>query len=437
MYGAIKRKDGLNMNPFEERPISLEGALYNWETMYPEPYNKRKVDPYTKARIILMNGTEFEANWFSHQMSRHTDNNDLRRAIALTRECEKQQQLRLALLKPADESIIEHTIGYEQLAVDLTAELAKREECCSVKQALDFALLEDFDHLYRYADLLNMTEGVHAENLVGRYTEIMPGRPTVAHHRHPFDNVRCPINSANSSTATVLATMIITGAEQQTMNYYMNSTPFVTSEEGRRLYEEIALVEEEHVTHYGALLDPNATWLEMLLWHEYCECYLYWSCYMTECDMHMRDFWYAHLITEIAHLHNAAELLHKYEGKEWQQVIKDPTFPKPLSLHENIEYVRGVLRDTVQFTTGKDDTYVKVDDLAPDADFYRFQHIIQPTTDIAPSHNVIMRHIRRHRRDYRYEVRENPHPELRCRTEDNTKVGIERGAAYSSYLKCN
>ena len=32
----------------------------------------------------------------------------------------------LTHLKPADESALEHTIGYEQLAVDLTAHLAKR-----------------------------------------------------------------------------------------------------------------------------------------------------------------------------------------------------------------------------------------------------------------------------------------------------------------------
>ena len=52
------------MNPFNERPMDIEKALQNWEQMYPTPYNKRDVSPYTKTRIILMNGTEFEANWF-------------------------------------------------------------------------------------------------------------------------------------------------------------------------------------------------------------------------------------------------------------------------------------------------------------------------------------------------------------------------------------
>ena len=115
--------------------MPVEKALQNWKELYPKSYNKREVDPYTKTRIILMNGTEFEANWFSHQLARHTTDNDLRRDLALTRYIEKQQQLKISLLKPENESILEHTISYEQLAVDLTAELAKREMDCNVKSS--------------------------------------------------------------------------------------------------------------------------------------------------------------------------------------------------------------------------------------------------------------------------------------------------------------
>ena len=425
------------MNPFNERPMDIEKALQNWEQMYPTPYNKRDVDPYTKTRIILMNGTEFEANWFSHQFARHTDDNDLRRELALTRETEKQQQLKIALLKPSNESVLEHTIGYEQLAVDLTAELAKRECNCNVKKALDFALLEDFDHLYRYANLLEMEQGIAAECLVGRYTEIMPARPTIAHHRYPKDNVRRNIDAKSSDTQTVLNTMIITAAEQQTMNYYMNVTPFACSDIGRRLYQEIALVEEEHVTHYEALMDPNATWLEMLLWHEYCECYLYWSCYMTESDMCIKKLWEDHLMTEISHLHKAAELLKKYEKKDWCEVIKNPEFPAPISLHENIDYVRDILATTVQYTSCIDDNYLRVEDLPRNADFFRFQNIIQPSVEMTPSHKVIDMYLRRHRTDYRYQVAENPIEGLRNRREDNTCVGRVPGAAHSTDFKCN
>jgi hypothetical protein len=424
------------MNPFEEKAKPIESALQNWKELYPKPYDKREVDPYTKTRIILMNGTEFEANWFSHQFARHVCDNDLRRDLALTRYVEKQQQLKISLLKPQNETVLEHTIGYEQLAVDLTAELAKRELDCNVKNALDFALLEDFDHLYRYANLLEMEQGVYAEWLVGRYTEIMPGRPTISHHRFPKDNVKKKIDAKNSEVQTVLNTMIITAAEQQTMNYYMNVTNFACSEMGRKLYQEIALVEEEHVTQYESLMDSNATWLEMLLWHEYCECYLYWSCYKTETDARIKKFWEQNLDFEISHLQKAVELLKKYEKKDWQEVIPDGNFPAPICLHENIDYVRKILGETVQYTSDRE-KYVKVKNLPDDADFFRFQETINPNVCIVPSHQVIEQYICRHGADYRYQVAPSPVPELRNRRKDNTSVGRKADAAESTDFYCN
>lgn len=178
------------MNPFLEKPSPVDAGLMDWSTVYARSYDKNEVDPYTKVRIILMNGTEYEAVWFSHQFHRHCPNNDLRRELALARRVEQQQQKRISCLKPIDETPLETTIGYEQLAVDLTAILAQREPDPYVVKVMQFALLEDFDHLYRYADLLDMEDGVHAERLVGSYTEIMPGRPTISEHRHPFDSVR-------------------------------------------------------------------------------------------------------------------------------------------------------------------------------------------------------------------------------------------------------
>lgn len=424
------------MNPFNEKPMNLLGSFQNWKQLYPKSYNKYEIDPYTKTRIILMNGTEFEANWFSHQLARHTTNNDLRREISITRSIEKQQQIKISLLKPCNESALEHTIAYEQLAVDLTAELAKRESDCYVKKALDFALLEDFDHLYRYANLLEMEQGIRAENLVGKYTEIMPGRPTIAHHRFNKDNVKRAIDSKKADKQTVLSTMIITAAEQQTMNYYMNITNLATNELARKLYMEIAQVEEEHVTQYESLMDSCASWLEMLLWHEYVECYLYWSCYVTETDPYVKALWHENLEMEIAHLKKAAELLEKYENKHWQEVIPDGEFPAPISLHQNIEYVRDILDTTVQFTGHLDD-YVNINELPSDANFFQFQNIINPTTEIVPSHVVIDTHIRGYGKDYRFEVAPNPVRELRSRTSDNTTVGRKPNIADSTDFFCN
>ena len=412
------------MNPFELKPANIETLFMNWTDMSPVPYDAGKVDPYTKTRIILMNGTEFEAVWFSHQFTRHAENNDLRRALARMRRQEQQQQKLIGALKPPEEDILTHTIGYEQLAVDLTAALARREDNPYVKQALDFALLEDFDHLYRYADLMDFDQGVHAEKLVGRYTEIMPGRPTIAHHRHPFDSVNYPILSQSASQVTKLCSAVITAAEQQTMNYYMNVAPFYPKEYGRRLYRDIGMVEEQHVTHYGSLMDPNPTWLECLLNHQYAECFLYWSAMETESDPRIRDLWARLFDQEVAHMHEAARLLTAYEGRSWQQVIPDGTFPAPLELKSNVDYVRGVLAETVQLTADRE-SWAPVDSLPEDADFFRYQAEVNGRPENVESHEIIEWEIERAGQDYRFEIAENPVKALRARKRDNTSVGRE------------
>ncbi len=414
------------MNPFDIKPEKLTDSIRDWKQLYQKAYDKNTVDPYTKVRIILMNGTEFEANWFKHQFARHCVDNDLRRELALTRRIEQQQQKAIASLKPMDEDLLEHTIGYEQLAVDLTAVMAQNEPDEYVKAALDFALLEDFDHLYRFADLLEMEQGVVAERLVGCYTEIMPGRPTVSEHRFPFDDVRRCAPNALASPLTKLHTAIITAAEQQTMNYYMNIAAFHGSELGRKLFTEIGMIEEQHVTQYESLMDPSATWLEMLLMHEYTECYLYLSMYEDETDEKVRALWDRHLVDEIAHLHRAAELLKKYENKEWQQVIPEGKFPKLLSFNDNIEnnkaYIRNILKNTVCNTAILED-YARVSDLPENYQFFKYNSRVNGDTSCVASHKVINQYISECGTDYRFEESAHPVTELRDRTKDNTKVG--------------
>ena len=410
------------MNPFNEKPAKMDSFFKPWKQLYRKPYDKREVDPYTRTRIILMNGTEYEAVWFTHQFQRHVQDNELRRALALSRRVEQQQQKMIASLKPADETVLEHTIGYEQLAVDLTAGMAQEEPDPMVKAALDFALLEDFDHLYRYSDLLEQESGVRAEQLVGHYTEIMPGRPTIAEHRHPTDNVRFYIDNKTAQPLTKLHTAIITAAEQQTMNYYMNVCAAYPTDAGRRLYQEIGLIEEQHVTQYGSLIDPRVTMLECLLNHEYTECYLYYSCYMDETDPHIKRVWEEHFRQEIAHLHAAAGLLKQYEHKDWQQVIPDGNFPALLKLHENIAYIRGVLGSQAQLTS-RLENYIDESKLPADAPFYPFQRALNTPVEQVPSHFVIRDYIAERGQDYRWQTAESPVPELRDRTRDNVTVG--------------
>ncbi len=412
----------MSINPFVEKPLKTAETFYSWKDLALKPYNKFDVDPYTRVRIILANGAEFEATWFSHQFHRHAEDNDLRRELAILRRQEQQQQKRIASLKPIGEGILEHTIGYEQLAVDLTAIFAQRESDNYVKQAMNFALLEDFDHLYRYADLLEMDKGIIAEKLLGGYTELMPGRPTIAEHRFPADDVKRYANFKKASTLTKLDISILTAAEQQTMNYYMNQAAFYQNKLGRQLFTEIGMIEEQHVTLYGGLKDTTCTWLEELLMHEYTECYLYYSLLQDETDKNVKTVWEQHFNDELAHLHKAAELLQKYENKVWQQVIPKGEFPELLQFRSNIGYIRDVLRNTVTITAHGED-YVEVADLPSDARFFEYQAEVNVKDSEVASHGVIHKYIADNGKDYRYQTAEHPVEELRDRRRDNTTVG--------------
>lgn len=157
---------------------------------------------------------------------------------------------------------------------------------------------------------------------------------------------------------------------------------------------------------------------------------------MTETNPYIKALFEENLEIEISHLHKAVELLKKYENKDWCEVIPDGEFPSPLKLHENIDYVREILGTTVQFT-GYLEEYKNIDELSKDANFFKFQEIINPKTDIVPSHNVIDLHISNYGIDYRYETAPNPVKELRPRNIDNVKVGRVANSALSTDFTCN
>lgn len=412
----------MSYNPFLAKPKKLESTIMSFKMLSPKPYNKDEVDPYTRVRCILMNGTEYEAVWSKHHFNRHCGDNELRRAVGLIRNSEQQQQKLISALKPIDENVLQTTLGYEQLAVDLTAILAQRQTNKFVKDALDFALLEDFDHLYRYANLLETDMGEHAEKYIGPYTEIMPGRPTVAHHRHPFDNIKKPISNISADPITKCDVSIITAAEQQTMNYYMNLGAFYKHQKGREVYTEIAMVEEEHVSQYGSLIDPSMTMLDDLLMHEYIESYLYFSMYNDEIDSHIKQIWEMLFEQELSHLHATLALVRKYENKDWFDVIPSGDYPELLKFSPQKEYVRKVLGETV-CNTSLYEGYINVTKLPDNANFFEYQKRAVKDVQTMPSHVVIDDHIKSFKTDYRLQDKEHPVKSLRDRKDDNITLG--------------
>jgi hypothetical protein len=389
-------------NPLEEKGIPLEKQLRNWSELNVQPYDKFQVDPYTRCRIIVMNGIEVESAMFSHQFNRHTDVLEVKEALALSRRVDQQQQKAINWLTPADETTLEVTLGYEQTAVDLTAWLARTEPNPYLKQTMDFGLLEDFDHLYRYSNLYELLEGKNADQIVKQLTEITPGRPTVEEHRHPFDDLRRHYDKHTADPQSKLNSLILVSAEQQTMNFYMNMGNRYMEPIARGLYQEIGMIEEQHVTQYESLLDPAQSWFEMWVMHEYMEVYLYWSFSQQETDPRIKALWDLHLGMELEQLRVACDFMRRYDGREPGEMLP-PSLGDPLMFEPNKEYVRSVLATQVDLTADKLDITMK----RPPR-FEAYQKAVHDDVPV-PSEEVIEQNRQKNGREYRLET-EGPNP---------------------------
>jgi hypothetical protein len=409
----------VGFNPLDERGMPVEKQLRSWSQLNSQPYDRRQVDPYTRCRVIAMNGIEVESIMFSHQFNRHTDVPEVRQKLAESRRIEQQQQKAVNWLIPGDESTIEVTLGYEQVAVDLTAWVARSEPDPYLKQTYEFGLLEDFDHLYRYANLYELLQGKDAQEICAQLTEITPGRPTVEEHRHPIDDIRRHYDKHTADPLSKLHALTIVAAEQQTMNFYMTIGNRYMEPLARGLYAEIAMIEEQHVSQYESLLDPAESWFEQLVMHEYNECYLYHSFAAQESDPRIRDLWEQHLEMEIAQLHVACDLMRRYDGKEPEEILP-PSLPDPVIFEPNKEYVRQVLADQLEWTTDG------VEHGAEKHGRYQAYQAAVHGDDRVPSEQVIEDNRSAQGREYRLET-EGPNPVERLRERSTAGTG-GRGA---------
>ena len=272
------------MNPLKEKGIPVEKQIRNWHQIVGKPYNKVEVDCYTRTRQILMNGIEVEAWGFKHQLNRFVPDNNDKELIARISRIEDSQQATANWMGPADQSVLETTLGYEQVAVDLTAWMAQNEPDPYVKETFDFGLLEDFDHLYRYSQFAYMTEGFEPDDIVQGQTDVIVGRPTQHHHNCNGLRIRKHYDKKTAHPQTKVNILTLLSGEQQTHNYYAEHGFMYGDHVLRETYAEIKDVEEEHVTMYESLIDPTETMWEKFLIHEFTEVCNYYTC-MEEKDM--------------------------------------------------------------------------------------------------------------------------------------------------------
>lgn len=334
----------LSLNDIQGTPVDRQ--RFTWRELVQAPISKLDDDAFTRVRIILMNGLELEANRFSHMAARM--NRDLRAELARIRRVEQHQATAINWLIGADHSPLETTIAYEQVAIEVTAAVAQREPDEYLAQTYRFGLLEDFDHMYRYAAMLDRLEGKDANNILQCYTDILPGRPTIVEHRHPEDDLRTPMDARTAHPLSKLHALTIMSAEQQTHNYYMNIGPLFTDPVARLLYAEIASIEEQHTTQYESIIDLDQTWMEQWLMHELMEVYNYHGCVQQETNPRIKALWERFLDYEMGQLKHVMELFKQVERRDPLELIGE-SLPDPIPFASQRDYVREVLTREVDY----------------------------------------------------------------------------------------
>lgn len=329
---------------FDTKGTPLDKQKFTWREMTPKPISKLNDDAYTRVRVILMNGIEQQANRFQHMCAQF--NGHLREPLAQIRRVEHHQQTMVNWLLGSDHSPLETTIGYEQVAIEVTAAIAQQEPDSYIAQAYRFGLLEDFDHMYRYSALMDRVEGKDANNILQSYTDILPGRPTSDEHRTPLDDIRDPYDRKTAAPITKMNALTVLSGEYQTRDYYMNIGPMFADPVARELYAEIASIEEQHVTHYGSIIDPEESWLEKWLLYEANEAYNYYSCMESESNPRIKAIWERFLDYELGHLNMVSELFKKYERRDPAEILPD-VMPDPIPYQSQRDFVRATLKQEI------------------------------------------------------------------------------------------
>lgn len=328
----------------QEKGIPLDQQGFNWREIAGIPFSKLNDDAFTRVRVILMNGIESEALRFQHSCARM--NKDLRLPLAQIRRVEQHQQTMVNWLLPPDQSPLETTIGFEQVAIEVTASVALNEPDPYLAQVYRFGMLEDFDHMYRYSALMDRVEGKDANNILQSYTDVLPGRPTAEEHRAPEDDLRKWYDRKTAEPVSKLNALTIMAGEHQTHDYYMNIGPTFADPVARQLYAEIASIEEQHVTQYESIIDPDESWLEKWLMHEAAEVYNYWSCLQQESNPRVKAIWERFLDYEIGHLRMVEEIFKNVEKRDPAELIP-ATLPDPIDYSSHREFITKVLSEEV------------------------------------------------------------------------------------------
>lgn len=411
--GQYKEEEEMHMHPFDQIPPSLEQGFIPLERLCSHitlPYD----EPYAHLRALLLHAMESLAEKLSCQAFLASDSQEERRQLALICRVEARQGVTLSALRRADKTQGSIGLYLAMLGLELSAVLAQRLPEGALRQALHFALPEFLDEVYRLSNLMMLEKNIPAQKILGGYVEIMPGRPLIACHRHPYDDVKARLAPQHIWEKMASLMMIAVTEEQQ--RFFQEAAFRAESMLEQEIFAEMTLIAQGHQTLFLSLL-PSETPLARLMLCQYTEGYIYDSCAGEEKNPALRQLYLQERDHEFSHIQKIAAQWAREKGAD----VSMPEFPARLQMGPNKGYVRDVLQNAG--VTGMREGYAAVGSLPLGADFFRYQQKICPHPENVPSHQVISRIIEKTGEDYRYEIASHPMEAMRNRNKDNIQVG--------------
>lgn len=379
--------------------------------------------PYPLLRVLLSQAMEQAAIAQNGLCLTDLSDPEARRILALIRRVEARQAASLNALLPFQGKIGEQLLYAAALTLELCGALAQPMSDGPVRRLLDFLLPEYLDEVYRLVNARAFRTGLREQPPFSGYIEIMPGRPLIACHRHPFDSAGSP--AAAPASREEAALLLLSAAEREKGRLALLAAADTADDLERIFLPELALLSEQHESQLLSRL-PAASPLERLLRLHGLERWLYASCAeAADSGAALSALAQAEQAHEAAHEKKLAELLFALEGKEAPPL----SFPLLSALGPN----KGYIRETLQSigVTALRDQFVPAGALPQGADFHRYQRRVIPRPEQAPSHRLLERTIEAFGTDLRYEIAPHPVELLRNRGRDEIRLGRSSGCCIS------
>lgn len=399
----------------ENEPVfpSLEQGLRPLEKLMQQTLLPPE-SPYSRERVLLAEAMEaFSAHELLHTLPCLASQEE-RRDAALLRRVETQQRALLIPYSLPEETDCGHALLLSALAMELTAVLAQCMREGSLRQLLHFLLPEFLDECYRLSNMMLLLGQGPAQELLAGYTEIMPGRPLIACHRHPYDEICFPLVSDDPlESMTPILLCAVLDAQQR---FFLHAAERTGDALARALYLELSWIAASHHGQVFSML-PSRKPLETLFFTQYAEAYIYDSLAKDEELPFLRQFFLEERENEMAHLKKITRCMEK-SGAPLPILAADP--PR-LRLGPNKGYIRDVLQNVG--ITALRERLTPVGELPNGADFFRYQQRVCPHPREIPSHLAVARVIEAYGEDYRFEIAPHPIELLRDRRQDHTEIG--------------